>query len=88
MTPRRANLVSQLYIQHIKEFKPTPIAAKDSEGIKSFALPATPAIPSEEISAEGVAAYEAVEVETEAVSSEAAPAEEDWFVFPEEEEHH
>ena len=86
---RRCNLVSDLYIQHIKDFKPSPISAKDAEeAVKPFKLPAKPTVPESEISADGVSAYESAEVETQsAPSGEAAPAE-DWFVFEEEEEHH
>lgn len=86
---RRCNLVSDLYIQNIKEFKPSPISAKDAEeAVKPFKLPAKPSVPESEISADGVSAYESAEVETQsAPKGEAAPAE-DWFVFEEEEEHH
>lgn len=88
MTPQRSNLVSDLYVQQIKQFKPTPLST-DLADIKAFKLPAKPSIPSDEISADAIASYEAAPVETEsAPASGSAPVEEDWFVFEEEEEHH
>lgn len=89
VAPRRCNLVTDLYIQHIKDFKPTPVSAKDAEeAVTPFKLPAKPTVPDSEITADGVAAYDSAEVETvSAPKGEAAPAE-DWFVFEEEEEHH
>lgn len=83
--------MSDLYVSQIQQFKPTPVKPSDVEGaIKSFTLPPKPSLPTEEITAEGVASYEALEVETEATpAGEAAPAaNEDWFVFEEEAEHH
>ncbi|KAK6454540.1 F1F0-ATPase complex, subunit H [Scheffersomyces xylosifermentans] len=92
ITPRRSNLVSELYIQQIKAFKPTALSAKEIDSaVKAFQLPAKPSIPATEIAAEALAEYEASEVETASTpsSSGAAPVEEDWFVFEEEaEEHH
>lgn len=89
MTPNRNNLVADLYLLQIKQFKPTPVAADKAEGIKAFQLPAKPAVPTDEVSADSIAAYEAADVETEAAPTGSAPAaEEDWFVFEEEEEHH
>lgn len=90
MTPQRNNLVADLYVQQIKQFKPTPVAVDQAEGIKEFKLPAKPSIPSDEVSADAVASYESAEVDTESapVSGSAPAAEEDWFVFEEAEEHH
>ncbi|KAF5212131.1 ATP synthase complex subunit h family protein [Clavispora lusitaniae] len=89
VTPKRNNLVADLYVQQIKQFKPTPVAADQAEGIKTFKLPSKPAIPSDEVSADAVSSYEAADVETESAPvSGSAPVEEDWFVFEEEEEHH
>ncbi|OBA23857.1 F1F0-ATPase complex, subunit H [Metschnikowia bicuspidata var. bicuspidata NRRL YB-4993] len=91
VTPQRSNLVSDLYVSQIKQFKPTQTSAEGAEGIKKFQLPSKPAVPSEEVSADAVSAYESAAVETtSAPSTEAAPAaEEDWFVFEEAEaEHH
>lgn len=81
-------MISDLYIQQIKQFKPTPLADSLAD-IKAFKLPAKPAVPSDEIAADSVASYEAAPVDTEsAPATGAAPVEEDWFVFEEEEEHH
>ncbi|GEQ66610.1 hypothetical protein JCM33374_g273 [Metschnikowia sp. JCM 33374] len=90
VTPQRSNLVSELYVSQIKQFKPVQTSAEGAEGIKKFQLPAKPAIPSEEVNADAVASYESADVETaSSPASESAPAaEEDWFVFEEAEEHH
>lgn len=92
ISPQRSNLVSDLYIQQIKAFKPTPLSNKDAESsIKSFQLPNKPSVPESEISADALSQYESSDVETAAAepSSAAEPAaEEDWFVFEEEEVHH
>lgn len=74
-----------MYVQQIKQFKPTAVAL-DASAVKPFQLPSKPAVPSEEVSADAVAQYEASEVETASnPSSFSAPAaEEDWFVFEEE----
>lgn len=81
-------MVADLYVQLIKQFKPTPLSS-DSADIKQFKLPAKPSVPSDEISADAVASYEAAPVDTEsAPASGSAPVEEDWFVFEEEEVHH
>ncbi|QRG38465.1 hypothetical protein FDK38_002875 [Candidozyma auris] len=88
VTPRTHNAVSELYIQQIKQFKPSAVNA-DAEGVKSFKMPAKPAIPSDEVAADAVQAYEASEVETESAPTGTPQAvEEDWFVFPEEEDQH
>ena len=92
ISPQRSNLVSDLYIQQIKAFKPTPFSENDVESsVKAFQLPTKPSVPESEISADTLSQYESSEVETAAsepssVGNEAA-VEEDWFVF-EEEEHH
>lgn len=90
VTPRRQNLVADLYIQQIKQFKPSPAATDKAEGVKLFRLPSKPSAPADEVSADAVSSYESAEVETSsAPSSSGAPAaEEDWFVFEEEDEHH
>lgn len=87
-TAQRSNLVSDLYVQQIKQFKPTPVTG-DLDSVKKFQMPAKPQVPSDEVSADAVSAYEASEVETEVktAAGQAAP-EEDWFVFEDDEEHH
>ncbi|CUM45720.1 uncharacterized protein AC631_01598 [Debaryomyces fabryi] len=93
ISPQRSNLVSDLYIQQIKAFKPTPFSSKDVESsVKTFQLPTKPSVPESEISADALSQYESSDVETataepSSVATDAA-AEEDWFVFEEEEEHH
>lgn len=90
MTPRRNNLVSDLYLSNIKGFKPTPLSEKDvASSVKAFQFPAKPTLPTEEISSDLLKEYESSEVETVGASStEAAPVEEDWFVFEEEKDTH
>ncbi|CAH6723017.1 ATP synthase subunit H, mitochondrial [[Candida] jaroonii] len=92
VTPRRSNLVSDLYIQQIKSFKPTPLSAQEVESsVKQFQIPAQPTIPTEEINSDLLKEYESSEVETAAAESKAEThiPEEEWFVFPEaDEEHH
>ena len=93
ISPQRSNLVSDLYIQQIKAFKPTPLSNKDAEStVKSFQLPNKPSVPESEISADALSQYESSDVETAAAEPSSAgvepAAEEDWFVFEEEEEHH
>lgn len=92
ISPQRSNLVSDLYIQQIKAFKPTPLSNKDAESsIKSFQLPNKPSVPESEISADALSQYESSDVETAAAEPSSAvepAAEEDWFVFEEEEVHH
>ncbi|KAK6203133.1 F1F0-ATPase complex, subunit H [Scheffersomyces amazonensis] len=91
MTPARNNLVSELYISQIKAFKPTAISPKELEtAVKAFQLPPKATIPASELPTEAVAEYESSEVETETVSASGSSvgAEEDWFVFEEEDEHH
>lgn len=83
-------MVSDLYIQQIKAFKPTPLSAKEVESsVKAFNLPSAPAIPNEEISSELLNEYENSEVEVETVAQGATiGAEEDWFVFESDPEPH
>ncbi|KAG7661347.1 ATP14 [[Candida] subhashii] len=90
ITPRRSNLVSDLYIQEIKAFKPKALTQEEiNSAVKAFQLPAKPVAPQAEISAEAVDQYEAADVETEVPTGEHGEAiEEDWFVFEEEEPHH
>lgn len=81
-------MISDLYVQQIKQFKPTAVAA-DANAVQAFQLPTKPAAPSDEVSADAVAQYEAAEVETASAPTASAPAaEEDWFVFEEDDEHH
>lgn len=89
---RRSNLVSDLYVSNIKQFKPVPINQKEIEtAVKSFKLPQAPSLPTEEISTASLGEYEAAEVETESTptaTSATTQSNDDWFVFEEAEEHH
>ncbi|OOQ83408.1 ATP synthase H chain [Penicillium brasilianum] len=85
---RRADQVQDLYLRELKAYKPTPIKPSDSEGhVHIFNLPKAPASPEEANLASELSAYEAqqVEVEGQAATGEAAPAEESWFEEDEEE---
>lgn len=86
-------MVSDLYVQQIKQFKPTPLSNKEiEESVKKFQLPGKPSIPEAEISSQALGEYESAPVEVQdapSASQAAKPAgEEDWFVFEEAEEHH
>lgn len=91
MTPARANLVSDLYIQNIKQFKPTPLSQSEIESsVKKFQPPAPAQVPQDDISTQQLSEYEAAPVDTQEVDSTgaAAPQAEDWFVFENEDEAH
>lgn len=83
-------MISDLYIQEIKAFKPKALSQEEiTSAVKAFQFPAKPAVPQAEISAEAVDQYEAAEVETEVPTGEHGEAvEEDWFVFEEETDAH
>lgn len=84
-------MIGDLYIQNIKQFKPTPLTqAEIDSAVQAFQFPAKPAVPQDEISAQALGEYEAAEVETQQVDAtgSVAPVEEDWFVFEEAEEAH
>lgn len=89
---RRNNLISDLYVSNIRQFKPVPINQKEIESaVQSFKLPQAPSLPTDEISTASLGEYEASEVETEstpAASATTTQSNEDWFVFEEAEEHH
>ncbi|KAG4408809.1 hypothetical protein JTP64_002115 [Candida tropicalis] len=93
ITPRRSNLIGDLYVQHIKAFKPKALTQQEIESaVQAFKLPQAPAVPQSAINAEAVKEYESSDVETAAVnpsaSAEETKADEDWFVFEEVEEAH
>lgn len=88
LTPS-ADLVQEMYLRELKNFKPTPIKASDSEGnVQKFAMPSAPKSPEEASIQDQLQAYETqtVEVEGQSTGSEAAPAEQDWFMEEEEDE--
>ncbi|ODV94620.1 hypothetical protein PACTADRAFT_3505 [Pachysolen tannophilus NRRL Y-2460] len=91
VAPVRYNLISDLYVRELKSFKPAPLSeAEAASSTKPWAVPAAAKVPEVEGSAEELAAYDSAEVTTESVKEGevSSAAEEDWFVFPEEEEHH
>ncbi|EMG50728.1 hypothetical protein G210_1332 [Candida maltosa Xu316] len=92
VTPKRSNLVGDLYIQHIKAFKPKALTqAEIDSAVKAFQLPAKPSVPQADVNAEAVKQYESSDVETASPASVGAgevKADEDWFVFEEVEEAH
>lgn len=84
-----ADLVQDMYLRELKNYKPIPIKASDSEGhVQKFTLPAAPQSPEEANIQNELKAYEDQQVEIEGQSSEpgAAPVEQDWFEEEEEEE--
>ncbi|KAG8632101.1 hypothetical protein KVT40_001241 [Elsinoe batatas] len=86
---RQADLVQDMYLRELKNYKPTPVKASDAEGsVQKFRLPTAPASPEEADIANELKAYESQVPEVEGQSGEpgAAPVEEDWFEEAEEEE--
>ena len=87
-----ADLVQDLYLRELKNYKTPQVKASDSEGhVLKFALPAAPKSPEESDIQNELKAYEDQQVEIEGqadTSSGAAPAEQDWFEEEEEEEAH
>lgn len=79
------DIVTDLYLKQVKEYKPAPSKASDSEGqVKNWSVPAAPAAPQElgDVSSE-LSAYETSEAGGEAsgASKESAAKsdEGDWF---------
>lgn len=82
-----ADLVQDLYLRELKNYKPAPVKATDAEGqVQKFTIPKTPASPEEADLASQLKAYETQQVELEGQATEgtAAPVEEDWFEEEEE----
>ncbi|EDK43704.1 hypothetical protein LELG_01883, partial [Lodderomyces elongisporus NRRL YB-4239] len=94
LTPRRSNLIGDLYVNNIRQFKAKPLSQEEIDAaVKKFQLPGKPSIPQiHELSTEEVKTYEDSEVETQteqATSAEDSSENGDWFVFDTvEEEHH
>ncbi|KAK8214387.1 ATP synthase complex subunit H-domain-containing protein [Phyllosticta capitalensis] len=85
---RQADLVQDMYLRELKNYKPTPVKPQDAEGhVQKFSVPAAPKSPEETDLANDLKAYETqqVEVEGQATAGEAAPVEQDWFEEEEEE---
>lgn len=88
--PNEADLVQDLYLREIKNYKPTPVKETDADAhVHKFAPPAAPKSPEEANLASDLQAYETQEVEVEGQASSeggAAPVEEDWLEEEEEDE--
>ncbi|KAL5412976.1 hypothetical protein PMIN06_003763 [Paraphaeosphaeria minitans] len=79
---RQADLVQDLYLRELKNYKVPQVKASDAEGhVQKFVLPKAPPSPEESDLANDLKAYEMQQVELEGSSSESgeAPVEEDWF---------
>ena len=85
-----ADLVQDMYLRELKNYKPTPVKASDAEGhVQKFAAPKLPQSPEESDMAKDLQAYEQqqVEIEGQADTSSGAPAvEQDWLEEEEEDE--
>lgn len=84
---RPVDLVQDLYLRELKNYKVPQLKASDAEGhVQNFAIPKAPASPEETDIANELKAYETQQVELEGTTeSGAAPVEEDWFEEEEEE---
>ena len=77
-----ADLIQDMYLKSLREYKAPATKASDSEGhVQKFSPPAAPKSPEETSLAEGLSAYEssAVDVEGQAAEGETAEPEEDYF---------
>lgn len=78
-----------MYLKELKTYKAPPVKASDAEGhVLKFNLPKAPPSPEEADIASELKAYESQVPEVEGQSGETgeAPAEQDWFEEPVEEE--
>ncbi|EMD61034.1 hypothetical protein COCC4DRAFT_50463 [Bipolaris maydis ATCC 48331] len=79
---RSADLVQDMYLRELKNYKVPQVKASDAEGqVKKFAIPKAPASPEETDIASELKAYETQTVEVEGASSEDGEVlpQEDWF---------
>ncbi|KAF2828606.1 hypothetical protein CC86DRAFT_444771 [Ophiobolus disseminans] len=79
---RSADLVQDLYLRELKNYKVPQVKASDAEGsVQKFSIPPTPASPEESDIASELKSYETQTVEVEGAAGEdgAALPEEDWF---------
>jgi F-type H+-transporting ATPase subunit h len=77
-----ADLVQELYLRELKNYKVPQVKASDAEGsVQKFTIPPTPTSPEEADIASELKSYEtqAVEVEGAAGEDGAVLPEEDWF---------
>lgn len=77
------DIVTDLYLKGLKEFKPTPAKASDAEGqVKNWSAPAAPKAPeaASDVASE-LSAYESAEAESSSSGSKSAAKESDgdWF---------
>ena len=86
-----ADLVQDLYLKELKNYKPPPLKPSDSDGhVQKFTPPKAPQSPEESDIANDLKAYEnqQVELEGQAAGGESSATEMDWFEEDEEEEAH
>lgn len=82
---RTADLVQDLYLRELKNYKVPQVKANDAEGhVQKFSVPAAPKSPEEADIANELNAYETqqpdVGTEGTAEDGQVLPTEEDWFV--------
>jgi len=84
----KADLVQEMYLRELKNYKPTPVRASDAEGqVHKFRMPSTPTSPEEADIANELKAYEAQQVELEGQSdSGSSVSSENWFEEEEDDE--
>ncbi|KAF1836933.1 hypothetical protein BDW02DRAFT_519945 [Decorospora gaudefroyi] len=79
---RSADLVQDMYLRELKNYKVPQVKASDAEGsVQTFSIPKAPASPEETDIANELKAYETQSVDVEGASGEddAALPEQDWF---------
>jgi F-type H+-transporting ATPase subunit h len=77
-----ADLVQELYLRELKNYKVPQVKASDAEGsVQKFTVPPTPTSPEESDIASELKSYETQTVEVEGAAGEdgAVLPEEDWF---------
>ena len=77
-----SDIVTDMYLKSLKEFKPTPSKASDAEGqVKAWSVPKAPSAPAvaSDVSGE-LSAYESSEADaTDAKASSSSESDGDWF---------
>ncbi|KAL1632799.1 ATP synthase F0 subcomplex subunit H atp14 [Neofusicoccum ribis] len=81
-----ADLVQDMYLRELKNYKPTPVKPTDAEGqVQKFAIPKPPTSPEESDLASDLKEYETQQPEVEGqAAGETSAVEEDWFEEEEE----
>jgi len=85
-----ADLVQEMYLRELKNYKPPQVKQTDAEGhVQKFNMPKPPPSPEESDIANELKTYETQQVDIEGQSSEGGSAvvEEDWFEEEEDEAH-